>query len=1115
MKKPLLQLLVCPLVVMVLIFGLLIGETKAQSQATAADLVGVVKDESGAVLPGANVTVKNPQTNFERSATSDESGVYKMLAIPPGTYQVIAEAAGFSKVVNENVTLTLGQAARLDIALKVAGDLSEEIIVTAAPEVVETTKTAVTQTIDQQRIENLPINGRSYLNFALTNAQISRDNSPPLGPAPTTGLNFGGQRARSNLVQVDGADNIDNSVNAARSTVSQEAVQEFQVVINSFAAEFGRTAGGVVNVITKSGTNDLHGNVFGFIRQRAIQARNALAFPPAGANEKPAFTRGQYGFSLGGALKKDKTFFFIALDQTRRQESGFSQIGLDPTLFDLTPAQRQYIANSAGGALYAQLAQAGAAVARTGIEPSTGMPIFLATSLISGGQFGAIPASFKPLGNVQNVYPVSDKFTFYSAKIDEVINQNNRLSLRFNYTPVTTTGIQSSGQNQPFGLNDVSRTGTSVFRDSAFVAQILTSFTPTKINEFLFNFARRGTLFTSSPDVAINITGAGFFGREPFSPVDRVEKRYEFKDNFTLATANHTAKFGVDINYVKIDPAKFELNFSGLFNFGEFPISAFTPLLAGAPNITAVQAYGLGLPVTYIQGFGRSTTKVTNKTFGFFGQDSWKIRNNLTLNYGVRYDVELTPTFPTVGLTTDRLSLSAQQLDAAERSLNVIQGIPRDKNNIAPRIGIAYDPKGNGKTVIRAAYGTFFDHPLLALAFNSDIADGTQSPQLIQIAGNPLPNNPLNAIQIFEGTVIKGVTPGVDANAVYLNGQSRFDSTTFPGYGSVLPFTLPLDRDFVYAYSHQVNVGIEREIVRDLAFSATYIFTGAHKLPHPVDRNPPNAKLILQASPSGNPTPAIIAANFFRPSGPNPVFVMTNLPVPFGPVATQEATSSSVYHSLTLNLNKRFSNNFQALVSYTFGKTLDDSTDLQTLLQPQDNTQPGLERSRSSLDQRHRFVVSAVYKTPYDQKTSAGLKKILANFTIAPIVELSSGRPFNILTGTDTNIDQSANTDRPDFDPTTNTLVLPALGSIGSLSRNAGTAPGFASVDMRVARNLPIGERIKIDFIAEVFNLFNRVNVSTVNNNFRSVRFEDGKFKSPATAVFDPRQFQFAIKINF
>lgn len=1109
----------------VLIYALILGislysettEAYAQSQAATADLFGTIKDATEAVVSGALISIKNPQTSFERTTSTDLSGTYKFLALPPGVYQLSVEAPGFAKTLNKNLVLTVGQSSQLNISLTISNNATEEILVVASPQIVETSKTALTQTIDQTPISNLPINGRNFLNFALTNSQINRDNAPLLGPAPTTGLNFAGQRARSNLIQIDGADNIDNTINAARSTISQEAVQEFQIIINSFAAEFGRTAGGVVNIVTKSGANNFHGNAFGFLRQRAIQARNALAFSNAGSNEKPAFTRGQYGFSFSGPIRENKTFFFLALDQTRRQESGFSQIGLDPNIYNLTSAQQAFIdANPMAGALYKALAISGAQVAKTGIDPITGKPVFYGTFLLSQGQLGAIPPTFRVLSKIQNIYPISDKFTLYSVKVDHQLATNNKLSLRYNYTPITTTGVQSSGQNQPFGLNDVSRTGIFNIRDTAVVVQDLQTFSPTKVNELLFNFARRGSNFSSSSNAAFNITGIGFLGTEPFSPVTREEERYEFKDNFSLAKGNHIAKFGADINYIRIDSFNFQLNFSGQYTFGAFPISALSPALAGAPALTAVQSYGLGLPNLYVQGFGKSSSQATNKTFGFYAQDNWKIARNLTINYGLRYDVELTPLFPTTGITTNSLSLTAQQIAAAQNALGIVQGIPRDKNNFAPRIGLAYDPKGDGKTVLRAAYGIFFDHPLLVLAFDSDIFDGVQSPQFLTIAGSPLPTASLNAVQIFEGTVKPGVTPGIEAGAQYLANQSRFNSSAaFPGYGVILPFTFPIDRNFVYAYSQQVNFAIEHELSTNLAFSINYTFSGGHKLPHPVDRNTPDINRVLQASPNGTPNAALIANNFFRPSGPNPVFIKTNLPIPFGIVAAQESSANSVYHAVSVNVNKRFSRNFQALISYTFSKAIDDATDLQTLLQPQDNHNPSLERSLSVLDQRHRFVVSAVFKSPFDLKSRGIMKKFLADFTFAPIIEASSGRPFNILTGADTNLDQNARTDRPNFNPKTGLLSLPTLGQSGNLGRNAGITPGFASVDMRLARTLPVSEHFKVDFIAEVFNLFNRVNVSSVNNSFSQIKFEDGKFKSPATATFDPRQFQFALKISF
>src|ERR1700682_76903 len=289
-----------------------------QAQSNAADLRGYVRDQQGAVVTNASVTARNPATNISRAAITNDDGHYEILNLTPGKYDVTVEAANFKKASLPAVQLTIGQSADLDVTLE-AGSIDVTVTISGATtELVETSKTAIATTIDSQRIENLPINERNYLSFALTTSTVGRDNGRPIGPAPTTGLNFGGQRGRSNLVQVDGADNTDNSVNASRSTVSQEAVQEFQVVTNSFAPEFGRSSGGVVNVVTKGGTNKLQGNVFGFLRHKSFKARNPFA--PV---NKPPFTRAQYGGTLAGPLPKDRSFFFLAFEQRQRHESGF------------------------------------------------------------------------------------------------------------------------------------------------------------------------------------------------------------------------------------------------------------------------------------------------------------------------------------------------------------------------------------------------------------------------------------------------------------------------------------------------------------------------------------------------------------------------------------------------------------------------------------------------------------------------------------------------------------------------------------------------------------------------------------------------------------------------
>src|SRR5882672_6475295 len=308
-----------PQVMLLLLVSLICANVAlGQSQSNAADLQGFVKDATGAVVPNATVTARNPMTNASRTATTNEEGRYQIVNLTPGDYEITVEAPNFKKAVLTKVTLTVGQRADVDVSLE-TGQITESVTISdATAEIVETSKTAIATTIDQQRIDNLPINERNYLAFALTTSTVGRDNGRPIGPAPTTGLNFGGQRGRSNLVQVDGADNTDNSVNASRSTVSQEAVQEFQVISNSYAPEFGRASGGVVNVVTKGGTNDLHGNIFGFLRHKKFQARNPFA-PVA----KPPFNRKQYGFTIGGPLDKDRTFFFFAFEQRRRNESGF------------------------------------------------------------------------------------------------------------------------------------------------------------------------------------------------------------------------------------------------------------------------------------------------------------------------------------------------------------------------------------------------------------------------------------------------------------------------------------------------------------------------------------------------------------------------------------------------------------------------------------------------------------------------------------------------------------------------------------------------------------------------------------------------------------------------
>lgn len=1224
----------------------------SQAQSNAADLQGTVRDPQGAIVQGATVTARNPATNTTRSATTNEDGFYQIVNLPPGDYEVTVEAKNFKRAVLPAVKLTVGQRASLDIPLEV-GQISDTVTVTDAnTEVVETSRTAVATTIDQQRIDNLPINERNYLSFALTTSTVTRDNGRPIGPAPTSGLNFGGQRGRSNLVQVDGADNTDNSVNAARSTVSQEAVQEFQVVSNSYAAEFGRASGGVVNVVTKSGTNDVHGNIFGFLRNRHIQARNAFA-----PIESPPFTRTQYGATLGGPFAKDRTFGFFAFERRQRNESGFftsdvlgsgtdrlgSSVtipvipGLNPiarTFNNITAAQVNYINGllAAGtptsictARAYAFFASSGGTTGLTGANPLispndgsgcpaispilpsvigsrfllTGAPVPVGTTNAAG-----LPIAFRPLQNLARIFPVTERTNFTSFRLDHIITKKHLFTFRFGYNPSDITGIQVESQNQSLGQNDFSRTGVQLLRDYSAVVTLNSTLSGTIVNEARFNFGERRAVFRSQNGdaVASNIAGVAFIGRELFSPVVRTETRYQYTDNINIVAGNHTLKFGGDVNFVRIPSAIFELNFAGLFNFGPFTASTLNSAFAGAPAFTSVQSYGLGIPSVYVQGFGNPISRIRNKPIAFFGQDSWKIGRRLTLNYGVRYDYEITDQIAPAESFRDPLSgitLSQSDLLAAQNALGVQQGFPRDKNNWAPRFAMAWDVQGNGKTVVRAAYGLFYDHPLLAIAFNSDIADAAQQQQATLTFNSPSPTAFLNAAQIFQGTVVvcnfpgavPGVncTPGAAASAQYQAGRQRFNDQTFPGFGTILPFTLFVDKNFEYAYADQANFTVERQLTKNMSLSASYLFVGGHHLPHPRDINLMNNDLLIQnfrrffgvnppdptsaqffSLPTTNCAPSAacpqgftvvipgilgrnnagqgivspIAANFFRPNAPNYFFVQAltggavtpatfnallaanntlrtpGVITPFGDASAQLSEGNSNYNALSVDVKRRFANNYQFLASYTWSHSIDDSSDLQTLLKPQNNLDARAERADSLFDQRHRFVFSAIVASPQSwRSSSSGLHRFMSDFTVAPIFEISSGRPFNILSFVDTNGDQQSSNDRPSV-AADGTLVLPAQFTNGSLGRNRGITHTYASFDMRLTRAVRFGERVRLDLIAEGFNLFNRFNEAAASPLFTDVnafgqRASGGKYYSRPTAAYDPRQFQFGLKLNF
>ena len=1268
------------------------------AQINTATLSGSVTDPQGLAVRGAKVTVTNAETGAERTVVVDEGGHYTIVGLVPGYYKVHAEGGpSFASFENPSVQLRVGSETVVNVTLGL-GTQQQTVTVTTESAPIETTRTESAQTVDERQIDNLPINGRNYVNFTLLNSQVTRDVSPTIGPAPNSGLDISGARARGNMVSVDGANAVDNSVNGIRSTVSQEAVQEFQMILSNYNAEYGQATGGIVNIVTKSGSNDFHGDAFGYFRNKAFQARNPFSFQvddTTGALDpiQQAYTRVQTGLTFGGPIKKDKTFYFFSYEYTQREETGFSSIGEDnfglttvnlpvPSVpggilpVQLTTDQATAVSSllSSGvpqlealGVNYGVLMGSGSSVALnrldygavaaglTGglVNPGPGAQFPVPVNCPAGATVNNVvcspygiavaplPTSYVGLNAIRGNFPVMEKTSLWSARLDQRWNARNTSFLRVGVSPSEVTGIQSTSQNQVFGQNAGSRVGETHYRDVNVTFQHDTILNDNAFNEFRFQFARRGLHFGYSPlpggsDIGVNIPGYAYFGREPYSTVDRIERRYQFTDNGTVTRGRHTFKVGVDFNFIQLRSAKpqiFELDFGGDVNFGGLPASTFnlpdsvtTPGgVVNLPGATALQAYGFGIPTTYIQGIGSSNQPFDNIPIGFFAQDSWRATKTLTINYGLRYDVELTPLF------APATSVNA----AAEKALGVTEGIPRDYNNVSPRFGIAWDPKGDGKTVIRAGYGMFYDHPLLAVAFDSVTADGGRSVQLISAGGQASacglvtaacgpgldgPTN-LNGSSVFQGVLNALPNMYYEPNQQRFNpypSDSLFANQNYLTAGfplPILPFTLPVRSNFQFGYAQQANLTVERVIAGNWKVSAGYQWSKGSHLNRPIDINSTDPVLLtnnlVNADAAGlgfsnpltvvvpssdvaptaatcglfvsatqapgvlgvlNGCPAALSSfngkfvgtpaffNYFRISGPNPSFaglvpggygtqvalahaagypVGFGVPVPFNSVDAQVSDAFSSYNALTINVEKHFSKHFQFLSSYTWSHSIDDGTDLQSTLEPADSRFPQFEKGNSVNDQRHRWVTSGVFQSSPHTAGQGFKDSFFSNWTLAPLVEVSSGRPFNVITGEDTRLDLGASEIRPDaaggttspfvkgvtFGVPTVCLtnagqpfsipgVTPVLGCTGNLGRNKFTMPMFFQFDMRVSKGINLGERFRVDLIADAFNLFNHTNITAVNQLCDPLVGTTCTAGQP-TAAADARQFQFAVKLNW
>jgi hypothetical protein len=1064
------------------VLGFAISPAFSQARSSSADITGVVRDPGRSVVRGAIVKAINIATGLTRSAISDTNGAYRIPVLPPGVYEVRIEVNGFNTQIKKGITLTVGQVLTLNFDLALGGPKDKVVIETDEP-LIETERTHQSSTITQRPINSLPINGRNFLDFARLTPGVVEESpaiiSAQLAPLATSGLSFAGQNGRANSVQIDGVDNNDTSSNGVRPTISQEAVSEFQINRNGYNAEFGRATGGVINIVSKGGANQFHGNLYNYFRNERLDARN----PFAGATQQdPPFRRNQPGFTFGGPIIKDRAFFFTAYEGLIRRESCFTSILSDPSILQPTTDQQSLIAALIGSGEPRLAVQGRQLQALLTTAPDSPFPLNRST--------------FNLLASSNGAFPIFQTSSTGSVRVDYGLSEQDFLFYRGSLTNDSQHNIGVGGQFGPSSGFDIGS------RDNTIVLGETHVFSGGASNEFRFQFVRN-TYNVNSVDPfgpRIRLAGIGVFGREFASPSERDQRRFQFINNFSLPRGRHNLKFGADFSRYNIDTVS-PVFLGGFIDFAQLPIplgqllgddaakqlaadlsrlgrSELAPVVTDQP-LTVVQQASLGFARSINQGFGNPNAQLDGGNLGLYLQDGFKARPNLYLSYGLRYDYDLLPA-----------------------------GAPRDRNNFGPRFGFAYDPFNNQRTVIRGGGGIYYQTIFTGIAIVPALLQNGGISNLFVSADQRV--TPISPASPCGQALAKGLAPSFCFyQQLAAQGLLTFPATrTIPesAYSNLLGLTratssnrllVRLAPDAVNGYGAQASLGIDRQIGRDFNVSINYLFNRGLKLirPRQVNARPDATMPDVFGRPAltGRADPTRLADYVF------------------------ETTANSIHHGMAVSLNKRFSKYYQLIASYTYSKSISENDDIAFEQGPQDPTNPRGDRALSSFDLRHRLSIATIFESPYrGGKGSAWYKRALADFYMSPIVTARSGFPFNIQTGFDVNLDTN-NNDRP-----------------FAVGRNTGIGPWSVTTDMRLGRRIRLrsDKPLSLELMFDAFNLFNQTNFREVNNITNSalrldqlgeeggVRLRGELENKPNefcgfTSAFAPRTIQLGAKLIF
>jgi hypothetical protein len=955
----------------------------------------------------------------------------------PGNYRLEVEASGFSKYVQEPVVVNTLQRSTVNPELKVGG-IGETVTVTgeSAP-LVETTKTDVGGVIDQRRLENLPVNGRSFASLAILIPGATLQPSFDPTKARVGTFSVGGSTGRNLNVTIDGGDNKDNAVGGILQNFSMEGIQEFALSTQRFSAANGRSGGALLSVVSKSGTNEFHGSAFGFFRDDKLNANapkllaeaNPDLFPDPADAVKPPFSRQQFGASFGGPLKKDRAFFFGTFERTR--ERGNSIVpGVD----------REKIAF---------------------LQP-----------------FGYEPVQFLP-------QPFND--WQYTIKGDFNLSSKHTLVTRF------------AGQNND-ALNDqagflIVRTDLSGGNESLntlynFLAGLTSTLNSNTVNQFTYQYSTFDNRINATTDLNLLFFPDGLaLGRNGNVPQQTLQNKHQFRDDLTWNKGNHGWKFGGDFTYISKLGGLFAFNSAPEYDFnfnadeialnpGQFPQGFRTsqilpgpitcPAIAGTATCTAADLDGVGVVGAVVLSGGDPSFNLREnpKQFAFYVQDDWKITPRFTLNLGARYDVDIG--FVDNAHAADNRAFRALQIIGSPWARNVVED---DKNNLSPRVGFAWDLRGDAKSVLRGGYGIYYDQSFL--------------------------NVPLFAVQQANPEIY----------ATFLNDGLNLNIDSPPPV-IPRPLTNPLsgtrgrmlDPDFEAPYTQQFNFGYAQEIGNNMAVEFDYIhILGLHEFTG-LDINPRIGPLIN--SQRSDPNPARILAPQFAAHAAE-LLAEFGTATPMGRITVAMSDGRSRYDAFTASFKKRYANKYQLNAHYTlsksqawFGLSQDFGLQPQNLFVKFDPINFG----PTSEDERHRFVFSGIFDLPWD-------------FQVAPILQLASARPFSIFPACVCDINRDGvNNDRES--------VNPGIDDQNKLPINSLRGDKFSQLNVRVSKFFKFKETMKLGLFFEAFNVFNTGNYG---NQFQNVTGEPD-FGKPinffgATGFSEPLgipfQAQLGIRFNF